>query len=701
MKRTLIPALLVGMVAVATPRAAAQAPAPAPGDTGWNSERALELIQRAQARRLAANADSGLTSYRSDARIYVYFYLDRPDTGERNLVKTDQLALEVYWQTPDFTKQRIVGWRDEKSLPTNINYHLDHLTVVQENFGDEIRLGDGDEVTDVVHPAAPGAEEVYEYRLADSLTLRLPGADEPVRVYELQVRPLDLDSPAFLGSVFVERRAGDIVRMDFTFTESSYVDRYLDYINISLDNGLWQGRFWLPNQQRVEIRRRIPELDIPAGSVIRANMRVGNYRFDEPMPPGFFTGEAVVALPRSQREAFPFEEGIHAEVREEGIGPQAELGEIRSLAAELVKDKALRHSPRLRLQVGAASELFRYGRAEGPVLSAGAALSPHPGLRVGARAGWAFGAGHPLGSVTLTTAPGETEVEARLYLNLPGDVGVGPVASGALNTLSALFAGEDHRDPFYVAGGALEVRHPLTSTWAVTLSGRAERHRSAALASDFSFFGDLRPVRPIDPADLFLGGRVALRRVASAEAASRFELELSADGGELDPVASSAAAETGGPLRFVRPRIEGGWSRRWEAADAALRVDGSAGVAFGDLPVQGLYLIGGRGTVPGYPFRAFGGDRYAALRGVYSRSVRYPWVRGRLLAAAGWADAGATGLPALTRAGARTTGSILPSVGVGLGLFHDIVHVDVARGLGSEGTWEIIVEANPSFWDFL
>src|SRR5690606_2916646 len=94
----------------------------------------------------------------------------------------------------------------------------------------------------------------------------------------------------------------DIVRMDFTFTQSSYVDRYLDYINISLDNGLWQGRYWLPNQQRVEIRRRIPELDIPAGSVIRANVQVGNYRFDEPLPPAFFSPRRL-PRPRGGRPA--------------------------------------------------------------------------------------------------------------------------------------------------------------------------------------------------------------------------------------------------------------------------------------------------------------------------------------------------------------------------------------------------------------
>jgi hypothetical protein len=690
--------LLLTALPAADPATAQSA---APSDTGWNASRALELISRAQVRRAAANADTGLASYRSDARIYVYFYLDRTDTGERNLVKTDQLALEVYWQAPDLVKQRIVGWRDEKSLPTNINYHLDHLTVVQENFGDEIRLGDGDEVKGVVHPAAPGAQETYEYRLADSLTLRLPGADDPVRVYELRVRPLDLSSPAFLGSVFVEQRAGDIVRMDFTFTESSYVDRYLDYINISLDNGLWQGRFWLPNQQRVEIRRRIPELDIPAGSVIRANMRIGNYRFDEPAPLGFFSGATVVALPRAQREAFPFEEDIHAEIREEGIGPEAELGAIRSLAAELVKDEALNRSRALQLRVGSASDVFRYGRAEGLVVAAGAGMAAAPGLQLGVRGGWAFGAGHPLGAITLGSQPGGTSVEARFYLNEPRDVGVGPVVSGALNTLSAVFAGEDHADPFYASGALLRVTRPFAGEWTIEAQGHAERQRDAELTSNFSFFGDLRPVRSIDPTDLMLGGRLALQRSARAEAASWWTAWLAADLGEMDPAGGSEAAEAGASPAFVKPRMRLEMGRRGGFRDLELRAQVAAGMAFGELPRQALYLIGGRGTVPGYDFRSFGGDRFATLSGSGSLELWRPWLRGRALGAVGWAGVGAVGREALARSGTRPAGRLRPSVGLGVGVFHDIVRIDVARGLDAEGIWEVIVEANPTFWDFL
>ncbi|HZG41697.1 MAG TPA: hypothetical protein VEY93_01960, partial [Longimicrobium sp.] len=43
----------------------------------------------------------------------------------------------------------------------------------------------------------------------------------------------------------------------------------------------------------------------------------------------------------------------------------------------------------------------------------------------------------------------------------------------------------------------------------------------------------------------------------------------------------------------------------------------------------------------------------------------------------------------------------MTSVGAGVGILYDILRIDVARGLGRFGQWEVIVEANPQFWDFL
>ncbi len=138
----------------------------------WNGARVLDLIREARTVRQDQVQDSTLQSYSSNARGFVYFYLDREDTGERILVKTDQIALEVFWKAPDQFKQRIVGLRDEESLPTNINYHLDHLVVVQDEFGDRIRIGDGDEVEAVMRSRRtlrPRQENTFAVESADAV----------------------------------------------------------------------------------------------------------------------------------------------------------------------------------------------------------------------------------------------------------------------------------------------------------------------------------------------------------------------------------------------------------------------------------------------------------------------------------------------------------------------------------------------------
>lgn len=342
----------------------AQTPALPPVGDGWNEPLALDLVSRARATRAGVLGDSSLRSYQSQAEGYVYFYVDRPEVEERTLVRTDQLALEVLWKAPGMARQRIVGRRDEKALPTSINYHLDHLSVVQDEFEDVIRLGDGDEVQDVPHPVAPAAEQVYDYRVTDSLTLAYGGQDQ-VRVYELQVRPRRPDEPGFVGTVYLDRERASIVRMVFSFTPSSYVDPYLDYIRISLDNALWMGEFWLPYRQEVEIRRELPQLDFLAGSVIRARFRVSDYAFNVPLPDLLFNGPLVVnAGSQEQLEAYDFERGLYDDVEEAGLAPSDALAEVQEQIREIGMERALSGLAPVRLHLGGASDLLRYNRVE-------------------------------------------------------------------------------------------------------------------------------------------------------------------------------------------------------------------------------------------------------------------------------------------------------------------------------------------------
>ena len=429
---------------------------PPPGDTanGWNGRAALALMERARARREQPRGDSALRNYSAKATGFVYFYLDRNEADDKTPVKVDQVALELYWAAPNLTKQRIVGLRDKSLLPNRMYYHLDHLTVVQNGFGDVIRLGDGDEVSDVPHPAAPRSDTVYDFRLADSLRLNFP-PQPPVRVYEIQVRPRRTDRPALVGSIFIDQASADIVRMTFTFTPASYVDRRLDYINISLDNGLWSGSYWLPNEQYVEIRRQIPELDFVAGAVIKGRLRVYDYKFNQPLPRDFFFGRGIEAASQEERERFQFEEDILAGLNREELSAIPQINVLRAEAIRLIRGRKLSGLPPLRLHVPNTSSIVRYNRSEGLYLGLGARYKPALPIRFDALAGYAFAARKPGGSLSLRWDPTEeTNVTWRGYYREPRDLDITPALPGALNTISSFF-GEDYQDVYYARGAEL------------------------------------------------------------------------------------------------------------------------------------------------------------------------------------------------------------------------------------------------------
>lgn len=658
--------------------------------TGWDGTRALELMERARGRRGEPRADSGLSNYQARAGGYVYFFLDREDTRERTLVKVDQIALDIFWGEPDRTKQRIIGLRDEKRLPSNIHYHLDHLTVVQDEFGDLIRLGDGDEVRDVLHPAAPGSDTLYEFRLADSLSIYLAGNPQPVRVYELQVRPRRLSAPAFVGSVFLDRASAAIVRMSFTFTPASYVDPRLDYIRISLDNALWDGRYWLPHEQKLEIRRQYPGLDFPAGAVIRGNLRIGEYEFNRELPEGFFRGAPVIAYPEGMRERFPFEEGLYAGLEQEGLDPVPELARLRETAVRLVGQRYISGLPRLRLLAPDASSVLRYGRAEGLFVGAGVGYRAPGGTELSFRGGW------PAERERLFTEVGLKHVTDRgwkaqlhLYRDRLYDLGPIPGAAGAINTLYALF-GRDWLDPWYADGGTARVSGDVRSRWLLSASATIEEHRSAALvvetpplAQDRAF----RPVRSVAEGRL-IGGKLELLRPAPAATSEGWWGAASIEGGTLE----------GGEGPYLRPMVTAGTRAGRRESSAGLRVTGSVGAALGDPPPQRLFLLGGRATLPGYGYREFAGDRFALAQAETDVEILRSWLRLRATAAVGWTSLDGTATPDDWRV--RETEGIRASAGVGVGLIYDILHVDAVRGLNG-GDWEWIVSVHPRLSDIL
>lgn len=695
MSRTGRAALIVAGILASFLTGPVRAPAQDASEAAWDDARVLELVRRAIQRRGAEVVDSALQDYSAEARGYVYFVLDAPELERETLVRTDQVAVEIYWRAPNEMRQRIVGLRERRELPVRrLYYYLDRMTVVQDNYGQSIVIADGDNVNDVRHPIAAEAEEFYHYRLVDSLTLRLPGVPEPVRVQEVQVRPRDPAAPAVVGSVFLEATTGALVRMNFTFTPAAYVDPRLDHINVTLENGLWGGRYWLPYEQRLEIRREIPELDLPFGTVIRTRMRVGEYRFNEGVPEWLFASSLPITMARpEERRAFPFEQPIDAEWRLEGFGQPMQVEEIRREARAIVRDQLMSGLPQTRLGFGSASDLFRYNRAEGATIGFGWGLRPHEEANVRVHGGWSFGASHPIAQADVRLH-GAAEGTFTGYLNRTNDVGIARPTAGLTNTLAALFFGEDWLDPYHASGISGSATLLRQGSWSLGLAARAERQRSADLTTTFSVFGDrdsFRPVRPIDEGDHFSGG-LTLRRTASSVAAD-WSAELRAGGGRLVGVDRS----------FDFARLEGSANAAWSWSDrrASLDVELQAGTLFGDIPRQELYLLGGRAQLPGYSHRAFGGDRYLATRLLGAADIVHPWLRARAFTGVGWTGTSESGRTAVEQWGAETSGGLRPVVGVGVGVFYDLVRFDLARGFGEGARTQLIIEAQRPFWDFL
>ena len=607
----------------------------------------------------------------------------------------------MFWASPDLTKQRIVGLRDESRLPNRMRYHLDHLTVVQNEFGDSIRLGDGDEVRDVPHPAAPGSDSIYEFRLADSLTIRLPGTPEPVRAYEIEVRPKRTDRPAIVGSVFVDRASADIVRMTFTFTPVSYVDRRLDYINISLDNSLWEGRYWLPHEQSVEIRRQIPELDFIAGAVIMGRFRVSDYQLNIELPPRTFLGYRVESLPLAQREAFPFETGLYDELRDEGLAPPPSMRELRAEAARMLGLPSLSGLPDFRLALGAASEVFRFDRAEGAFIGAGLSWEPAPLFRAEVSAGFASGPEHGAAGLGLAAQiPDGPLLRIDGYFNGLRDLGVRPGAAGVISTLGALTNGDDFRDPYYASGVGAGIRIPAGENREITLDARSERHRTASLTRPTAPFAPgtpFRPVRAIDEGWLHALD-VGLEQPLPVADEPGLGARLSLEAGIFDGAV------------FLRPTATAAWQRSSLDLRTHVRAQATGGLAFapGDerLAAQHHFALGGRNTLPGYDYRAFTGDAFGLLDVEITRDVLWPWVRLRANAAVGFAAQledpadTPTGIVPSRDWGTGPTDGLRPSVGAGAGLLWDVLHVDVARGLRG-GEWQLILSVDRRLWGLL
>ena len=626
-------------------------------------------MERATALRARQLADTGLVDYHATAHGYVTFLAQLGD-GLREpprIVRADQLALEVYWRAPNFSKQIIEGRRDTLLLPTDIVYHRDHLGIVQNNFPDAIRLGEGDEVRDVPHPLSRVGLARYDFAIDDSLTIAPP----PVRVYRVLVRPRDPTAAGIVGAIYIEPREGQVVRMVFSFTRSAFLQPELENISVALENALVDGRFWLPNAQEIEIRRTGTWLDAPARGIIRSRWEIADYVVNHGVG-AFFGGPEIISTDSAHLAQYPWHGGILDSLTVgTPVANSADLARINDYA----RDYTIRHAQGTAIAARSASDFVRVDRAEGLALGAGATQRFGYGFSATARGRYGF-ADHQ--------AKGEADVSWD-WITLSAyrdyrDVGDLPEGSRLINSLAAQEFGVDHTDPYDTRGFAAFVSLPSVAGFAWRLGVRRERQDSLAVRAH-PMSGHFAPTVP---ARSLLWQTLPSLTISRPTSTGPLGTEIRLDAAITGSVSTFARANA--VLSVERP----------EGVDRLVTRTTLAGVTAGPVPIQDDVFLGGPITGPGYPFHEFVGRAGATEHVEWQFPIPGP---GITLGRYGTTPRTITLAPFAHVLYTPSSGWY-PSAGLGVLAIFNLVRFDVARGL-RRGAWTFAFDLDRSLWPVL
>jgi len=704
-RRSTLPTLAafaVALIALAVPAPVAEAQAqgqtplaaPARGNQTWRDALADSLVRRAIDRRSVQLADSTLLSYTASAHGFLAFLAQ---LGEGviippKVVQSEELQLSIAWWQPGRSAQRLVGRRDTTLLPADVGYYRDRYSVVLDNLPDRIRLGDGQDVRDVPHPLAALAPRIYEYAMGAVLRIRIPGRE--IVVDEVKFRPRNAALPAAVGSVYLDRETGAVVRLSMTFTRAAIIDKRIETLVVTLENGLVRERYWLPRRQEVEVSRGSTWFDIPARGIVRGRWEISGYTVNERIAPSTMLLPRWSAAPRDSAKAYPFTgRVIDALPPEIQIASSEEVVRARVQAEAAIRSSMLSRPASASVTGRGISDLARFSRTEGLAIGMGASHRSSLGVQVGGRVRYGLG-----------------------DRQLKGQVAIGPVPAFGRTPLIQLFAERDYRDL------AFAERAGVTNSMAAALFG-----------SDYSTQVDTRAIGVLwrrRPTSAF-SGRLAYESdrplsVQASPLSGRFASALAA--WEIEGVRADVQG-TGGWVGADARGARGNWSLQLSAGsyernetlvaraqglvqitkplggDRALFLQTFAGVAGGrDLPPQWLIFAGGPWSAPGYEFHAFASRAMLSQRVEFRQPIPAPsiplkrWGKSPphiTLAPFVQLLATASGTP-----DRPTAAALRPSAGMGVLFFYDLVRADVSRGV-RDGQWRFAIDIDRGFWGIL
>jgi hypothetical protein len=531
--------------------------------------------------------------------------------------------------------------------------------------------------------------------------------DRSFEVIMVRVRPKDDRLPRAVGAVYIDRETATVVRMTFSFTRAALRDQYLEDVSVVLENGLVEGRYWLPRRQEIEIRRTGSWMDFPSRGIIRGRWEICCVRANAGLGADLFRGPEVVQSSAAELRAYPFKGAVLDSLPDDvKAATDDDVRAVQDAARELVRAGALARVRSTNPAARSVSDIIRVNRVEGLAVGGGIRRSLGMGLSANLRGRYGFSNRRGAGSATLAWERANGASLVARALDDFADAGDTPEVSGLRNSLAAQEFGADYTDPYRER--VLSLYHGRSYTGGLRWSLGVEHRQERALAVHATpSSGRYEPVLAAEALQAWrFGGEIRHSAFAVARLNASWRVAGFAERERMD--AGARQGEAGWLGRGVATLDI---SRTTPAGTLVLR--SLAGTLVGGFtpPAQRLVRLGGPVTAPGFDFHQFAGRTALSQRAEWQRGVPFvPLSLGRFgrvpstltlapFVSAVWVDTQGAPDQGAPDQGAPDQGWHA-AAGLGVLAFFDQLRIDVARGVRN-GRWTLSVDLAQALWPIL
>ncbi|MGH7536985.1 MAG: hypothetical protein ACREMG_15620, partial [Gemmatimonadales bacterium] len=363
---------------------------------------------------------------------------------------------------------------------------------------------------------------------------------------------------------------------------------------------------------------------------------------------------------------------------------------LRVEVERIAGSRGLGGLPGTRAAAGSLSDLVRVNRVQGLTLGFGG-VAAIAGSRAQVRPYVAYGTSdhRVMAAVTATLSVGATQLSAGASRRIR-DLSDLPVIAPAINSLLAQEEGQDHGDYVLLQSAELGVRRRLDGRSTLGLELLVEESQSVAVAASPAR-GRYRPNPPLG-SGTYRVARMVYERASGGIAVRR----------DLQGRVMIEAGE--GPTEYLRGTVEGRWLASLGPGVLLSRL--YLGLGGDGLPPHRSFVLGGRGTLLGEPFRAYGGRAAGLAHLEWRFEAPFPALplgsfasTGRRITLAPFIAAGTASRPYPGLPWGRTDG-VRPVAGLALEWFMRLIRLELGVGL-RDGDIGVTVDVSREWWGLL